>query len=400
MNIELIARQALSTLKSKYDLPASGFIAGGSLANLMWEIVSGNKAVVNDIDIFSFVKESDEENIFTHSRSETKFDQNEYHQIMPIITKDIKYVIKSSVNDGIINHIRCCSDHEPSIVIDSFDINCTRIGYSIDNDKFFWTKDFEEFLQTGEIKVVNLSTPAHTAIRLVKKQYELKANLDDIELKMCQFVINNFYHFNDINKIRFKKKYSNTYKKYQSKLDKFFSLFRDVSLESHLRLTKCVDDKVYHLEANSVKFDDINIINDLSYSTNKSFDFLFFVRNIYKTSKVDIWKKLSPFYNKIDYIKEDEDKSDIDFISSLIKSHPKVINNIKGLNFDEQIRIVKNVIDKITNQYDYKTAIAILENVKLNKDIQLDEDDCLLLGLSMRTKVSYQQSHHHTNLFV
>ena len=54
MEIEILARKALDILKSKWGLPKRGFLAGGSLANTIWELHSGNKAVVNDIDIFLF----------------------------------------------------------------------------------------------------------------------------------------------------------------------------------------------------------------------------------------------------------------------------------------------------------------------------------------------------------
>ena len=52
MNIEQLSRDALNKLKSKWTLPKKGFIAGGSLANTIWELVSGKEAVINDIDVF------------------------------------------------------------------------------------------------------------------------------------------------------------------------------------------------------------------------------------------------------------------------------------------------------------------------------------------------------------
>jgi hypothetical protein len=52
MNIEKLARKAINILKSDFELPNRGFLAGGSIANIIWELVSGNKAIVNDIDIF------------------------------------------------------------------------------------------------------------------------------------------------------------------------------------------------------------------------------------------------------------------------------------------------------------------------------------------------------------
>ena len=41
MNIEKLCRNALDFLKSNYpNFPKSGFIAGGSLGNLIWEQLS------------------------------------------------------------------------------------------------------------------------------------------------------------------------------------------------------------------------------------------------------------------------------------------------------------------------------------------------------------------------
>ena len=54
MNIESLGRQAIDRIKSEWGLPLHGFVAGGAIANIVWELVSGNKAVVNDIDIFVF----------------------------------------------------------------------------------------------------------------------------------------------------------------------------------------------------------------------------------------------------------------------------------------------------------------------------------------------------------
>ena len=46
--------------KNNLDFPKKGIIAGGSLANIVWEQVSGNVAKINDIDVFIFnSRESD-----------------------------------------------------------------------------------------------------------------------------------------------------------------------------------------------------------------------------------------------------------------------------------------------------------------------------------------------------
>lgn len=57
MNIDSLCQRALDYLKTNYsDFPKTGFIAGGSLANLIWQEISGNTAKINDIDVFIFEK--------------------------------------------------------------------------------------------------------------------------------------------------------------------------------------------------------------------------------------------------------------------------------------------------------------------------------------------------------
>jgi len=73
MNIEKLANNALQFLKNKeIDFPKSGIIAGGSLANLIWEQVSGNVAVVNDIDVFIFEQKLKEVDISGETFSKDK----------------------------------------------------------------------------------------------------------------------------------------------------------------------------------------------------------------------------------------------------------------------------------------------------------------------------------------
>ena len=77
MNVELLGRQAIDIIKSKWGLPKEGFVAGGSIANIIWELVSGNKAIVNDVDIFVFdsvqanFDRSDKSSLFNYQEKET-----------------------------------------------------------------------------------------------------------------------------------------------------------------------------------------------------------------------------------------------------------------------------------------------------------------------------------------
>ena len=70
MNVETLGRKAIDIIKEKWGLPLHGFVAGGSIANLVWELVSGNKAIVNDIDVF--VLEGREKQLDTYKKSYIK----------------------------------------------------------------------------------------------------------------------------------------------------------------------------------------------------------------------------------------------------------------------------------------------------------------------------------------
>ena len=55
MSLYQFAKSWITYLKDNFGtFPDKGFIAGGSLANLIWEQKSGNVAKINDIDIFIY----------------------------------------------------------------------------------------------------------------------------------------------------------------------------------------------------------------------------------------------------------------------------------------------------------------------------------------------------------
>lgn len=375
MNIESISRKALTILKLKYGLPKRGFLAGGSLANTIWGIISGNKPVINDIDIFLYSNEKEKE-------KEKEDPENTYFECYLHITgssENDSYIIRKSETIGNLNFINYESvNPSPYLIISSFDINCTQVGYSIEEDKFYWTDDFIKFLDSGELKISNLNTPAHTAIRILKKKNELNAHLNQFEIEICQYVLNNRSIFSDIRSIRFMQKYADMYIKNENYLNNFFTLKRDFELERHLNK----NEKVFFMETS---YSTINM-NGLSNIPNTLKEFLFYIRNIYKNQPMyNLWDKLYPVYLSNDYINNNT-PDEIEFISNFIKKYPQVIANIKGITLSEQIYIIRNVMEKVSIQHDYNTAIAVLENIKLSPDKIFDDDECLLLGLSVRKK--------------
>ena len=235
MNIESLGRQAIDRIKSEWGLPIHGFLAGGAIANIVWELVSNNKAVVNDIDIFIFdgiekELDTDKNSLFSYQEKETKYYEDNYTGMnFNNYTKDF-YSIVESEREDIFNTIRYKSNtSDPSLIIKSFDINATRIGYDIDNDKLYWTSEFEEFLKTGELKISNIMTPSHTAVRIAKKSKELNAKLEEFEFKLLQYALS--YRFVDRIKLRFKERYLEMCKEHKDILSKYFKMSRDLDTE-------------------------------------------------------------------------------------------------------------------------------------------------------------------------
>ena len=405
MNIESLGRQAIERIKSEWGLPKRGFLAGGSIANIVWELVSGNKAVVSDIDVFIFdsleerVNTSNRDTLFNYQEKETRYYEDYTGMCFNTYTKDFYSIIEAE-REGMFNNIRYKSNsQDPSLIIKSFDINSTRIGYSIEKDELYWTPEFEEFLKTGELKVTNLMTPSHTAIRIVKKSKDLNVKLDEFEFKLIQYALS--CNFQDRIKLRFRERYLDLYKEYSEQLKDFFTIKRDFEAEDYVKihhqkevqlfyLSPIVNDEsteisdfdrlIYAHRSNLFKEDEnINLIF-------KSSDFLFYMRNIYGKEELSkLWKKLYFYFNDVNYIDKEVSMEDIELLCRFSENAPNAIENLKGYKLSEQISIIKKFLDKYKE--DPIIAISILENVKINKDIELDEQTSLLLELSVRKQI-------------
>ena len=400
METEILARKALDILKSKWVLPKKGFLAGGSLANTIWELHSGNPAVVNDIDIFIFEGKlknqeevSREDSLFRFKEEDVRYYEDYTGMCWNSYTKDF-YTITSSEKKGIFNEIgyKASTDNQ-GIILNSFDINATRVGYSIEEDKFYFTKDFEDFLKTGELKICNIQTPSHTAIRIAKKSKELNAKLDELEFKLISYCLSR--HFSDINKLRFKERYFELFNQNKDLLEPYFTIDRDNEIENFLKLHKNVDVELYCI-ANTdyflpIKTEDIfdtnNIFEDRNLQNlHTSKDFLFYIRNVFGTDMEPIWKKVYYFYTDCGYVDMEVSKEDLDLLKRLGDYAPKSIESLKGMKMSQQLSLVKKLLD--IYKEDPIIAIAILEkgNVSLYDDLD-DECNQLLLELTVRKEI-------------
>lgn len=394
LNIEAIGREALTYIKAKYEIPKSGLLAGGSLANVMWEIVSGNKAVINDIDIFNLIECVNKKNVLSrnyyyyHKPGEAY--QDNYNGIRYVNRYYDKYSIEYSKRDGIINDVGYISNTEnPTIVIESFDINATMVGYLIEEDKFFWTKEFKDFLKTGSLKLVNVSTPAHSAIRLLKKKQELNCYLDELELKICQFVLTKKKEYTDIIRYRFKEKNKKLFDKNSEILSKYFSLNLDIDLMNQLKeYDEIIDvENIYTLDVHESYTH--NFGENIDEYIHSSKDFLFYVRNILgDTYKESLYSKLIKFCSVEDYIEENVnyDYNYVNLLHRLVKELPSCAHNLSGYKLIDQINLVKKIFNLFKD--DLKFAIYLLSSYPLKKDIDFDSDFLLILKIMARKQLN------------
>jgi hypothetical protein len=401
--IKQLAQKAAEQLKVQFNLPKDGFLAGGSIANLIWEYYSGNKAVINDVDIFKFsgYEEKPESNrekksLFQWEEKEQKFFED-YRGMRnwDSYTKNF-YRIVESTKDSVINEITYKSNtDQPQIILNSFDINATRVGWCLKTDTPYWTPDFEDFLKTGELKLCNISTPSHTAVRIAKKKKELGAKLDPFEFEILQFALCRRFH--DRVKFRFLERYHELYNQNIDILGEWFQISRDIETEMWVKNQHGKEVNLYFLypkiegQRPESYLPDHTMIpyfkdDDNLTSIYTSSDFLFYIRNIYRKSDTlkEIWPKFHFFIHE-GYVDKKIDDDDIELLERFCKFAPASINNLKGMKLSEQIETIKKFLDVYKD--DPLIAISILEKVKVDSKIELDEQTALILELSVRKEI-------------
>jgi hypothetical protein len=385
MDVQQLAKRAIDKIKSQWGLPKRGFIAGGSISNLIWEEVSGTKAIINDIDVFLFdgllenYNEDKKEYYFSFKEDEENVWYDDYAGLRFIDRAKNYYSISESTTDGIFNYVSYKSNtHNPEIIIKSFDINCTAVGYSIEEDKFYWTPEFEKFLKTSELKISNLKTPCHTAIRIVKKAEELGVNLDLFELEIIRIVLSR--QLQDVYKVRFQDRYFNLFSTYKL-LDNYFTIEQDLECMAHVKVTYDKDVSLWTLKNKEEVHIDNNII-----SIPKGDDLLFYLRNIYtKPELINIWNQLRPLFINEDYVDGGIDVEDMKLLSKTIQFLPKTILNLRGYKLTEQVSIIKSLLERYKE--DPAIAFSILEKHTIEPNQEIDDSTALLYELSVRKEI-------------
>lgn len=404
MELKRLAEEAIDYIKSRWSLPEYGLLAGGSLANTIWAIKNGTEPLVNDIDVFvyvnklDFIDPNDRETLFRYTEKEVEYydDYNGYRE-HPYDKKF--YAIKESKRDGMVNTITYdASDKSAMFLLESFDLSCTGVGYDIETGEFYWTEDFEDFVNTGNIKVSNIGTPSHTAIRLAKKSKDLGVEMDQFELKLLIHAIE--YGFSDTVKKYFKEKRKQDYDNVKDLLIEHLRIFRVPEVEDMIKIKHGSDEKIYGLrryqnkpidiDEMGISFDEIISQDNSVLKDNNVFriltgkDFLNYMRNVYgDKDKMRLFEGLYPLFGSRNYFDSKYDEKDVKMLSVLSSVSPMITKSLKGLTLSEQINSVKRTFDAFE---DKTVALALLESGKI-VETWMDESDTLLMELSVRKEI-------------
>lgn len=363
-NIDELIKISIDKLKSQYKLPNNGLIAGGALANTAWSIVKGNEPTINDIDIF---KKNRSDVQFIKPNNDYKMPytyMSKYNFITDYIESiNMKYNIIDVIYDGIYNIIYTdVTDNKYENIIKSFDLNCVQVGYSLEEGNTYYSNEFIEFLNTGDLKIVNLNNPIKTLIRLFKKKDELHLNdFKQSEIDICKYSIlgKNIYKIDN---------------KYYKLYEKFKDVKKHIKIENYTSIKDKYLVKIINHEnfiENVIKFNRMHINNDI----------IFFFRNIYKNNKKEfLWNNVKKYIMNIDnYMDCDYSIDDINVISDIRKFDKyKVFEKIK---LSEQIKF----INKLKSEFNDIDIIKILiSKFKITNEMIFDELTKMMIDISIR----------------
>ena len=176
-----IVEQILQKLSEVDSIPNDGFLAGGAVANTLLNMKYKKAYPINDLDIFIESKEDGSERLVsTPLRTNNLVIENGYYECSIAYDHGSNYRILEVSREGLLNWITISrvNDRENvknyQYILRGFDFNCCQVGIDLNNNKLYYTEEFVEFLNTKQLEVTAVYTPAHTAIRLFKKMKELQ----------------------------------------------------------------------------------------------------------------------------------------------------------------------------------------------------------------------------------
>lgn len=173
------------------ELPTTGIIAGQAVASACFDLLMIGEGPLNDLDWFihrdtSVNLPSDAIN-YRRGRSRSAGSpaaialyQGSLGDVLSFepFSKPSYNLIFSYQDENTprLNVIGCEPVGGPlsaSMVLNGFDLNVCQMALDVDNEIVVWTDAFQSFLLDLELKITTLSTPVHTAFRMLKKAEEM-----------------------------------------------------------------------------------------------------------------------------------------------------------------------------------------------------------------------------------
>lgn len=230
-----LGEQVMNVLSRLQSLPEKGIIAGQAVASAIDEILGTGTPVYNDIDCFrtssngEIPKDTEQSmnvrtgprlaSTVTYSVSEG-LDADAYSQRLNVLTRNLYQVMRVE-EQGLLNNVDVhwlSSNHfwlfdKPTVqmhdarqldLIRVFDLNNVQASVDLSTGRLVVTDAFREFFRTRQMRLSNLFTPVHTALRLVHKAQELSNVYADLEgsLKMLNAAIRVNEGSEDLAKLR------------------------------------------------------------------------------------------------------------------------------------------------------------------------------------------------------
>lgn len=223
-------------------LPGNGLLAGGSVASMILKEAWGGHFPIKDIDVFVPVSEIPAILPNTPQRLSEMYldaDADDEYKCLYKISKNGYQVLLSEMH-GKLNKIAVrmlgninTTEAAHRAIISGFDLNACQVGISLETDQLIFTEAFREFVSTGQLKITNLATPFHSAIRLAKKTKELGCYCDvNTELILLKSYVDAVYSLNCYNKngYMFPRFFGNeaylTYMKHKQLIEKYCHVFQ------------------------------------------------------------------------------------------------------------------------------------------------------------------------------
>ena len=338
----MIAEQIIERVESflGHELPNQGLLTGQSVALMYLEIIGFTKfrkqkdLVINDIDIMVIVDENSEE--FISQRTTTEIVEMESYGNVYLMEGTVtKYKILNTKYDGDLNTTSVYSslkDFSYKDILDMFDINVTQFGIDLSTREIIISEQFEEFMQTGQMRCSNITTPAHTILRLIKKADESGFYFHISEIEKLREVIS-FRNYSEI----MGEKYKNIFFKYREHLTQMGFL---LSVYFPINITELSE-----LKYNCYTLTSISRFSNLYKYTSYNKDELY---SLYKYCSNNSYNQISNFIDFVYFGSEE-----------VIKHNFTVIKNLK-----ENKNFVGNLIFSVINErFEEKTFNAIFKNM-------------------------------------